>query len=181
MGIIFRKCVEAGYSEPWQIRCRKLATNTGSPRNQGKVNGARQYLKQMNIDIDLVDLAALVSSTQSGSDINGTGGGNQFCKDPTTPFPFRDLLPDDFQLQQTPEGIADAYLTIQRNFGTLDEHYPGKEDIESALRQLGSNGEDIAIEAVLDHIEDRFCAENKQLPEDWRQQTQLNIEKWYKS
>ena len=94
---------------------RILGFKTGSkrPRNQQKFNITKQALENSGVMIDLLDLAALVSSTQADSDITGKGTGNQFCENKSTPFPFSSCLGKSFSKDQTASKIAKAYSNIQ--------------------------------------------------------------------
>ncbi len=191
MGVIFDTCILLGYNKNWQKQCDALAKNKSKRlRNQEKVNSANSYLEGQKYSVDRLDLAALVSSTQSGGDIDGTNFGNQFCEDKSIQFPFISLLPNDFHKGQLPEIIGNAYKDIQANANAVtialpkgaspeSTHlYPSGKDVECAIGLLGQ-GESSIIE-VLDQIE-KTCQQNGRiLPNDWREKTMENIEKWQK-
>ena len=198
MGMIFNACVEDGYNENWQKRCQELAQGTcKSLRNQKKFNDAKQFLERQGSTVDLLDIAALVSSTQSGSDINGTGGGNQFCAILTTPFPFSPLLGKNFENGQTASAFANAYNRIQslnhsgstpakqerpdtKPTDSTKPYLPCKEDFETAYRKLSKLGDSISIDSVLDQIEVKANNERHLLKSNWRIITEKNIEVWSK-
>lgn len=198
MGAIYNSCVAVGYNNNWQRRCQELAQgNCNSLRNQKKFNDAKLLMETQRKVIDLLDLAALVSSTQSGSDINGTGGGNQFCDVLTTPFPFSSMLVENFESGQTAQAFADAYENIQLHHkpgNTIERqeitgtqptassgfYLPCKEDFETAYRKLSRLGESVSIDAVLDQIEINVKNEKYSLNNNWRMITEKNIEIWSK-
>jgi hypothetical protein len=196
MGIIYSTCVTVGYNKNWQRRCQELAQgNCKSLRNQKKFNDAKLLMETQRKVIDLLDLAALVSSTQSGSDINGTGGGNQFCDVLTTPFPFSLMLGKNFENGQTAKAFANAYENIQSHHhsgNSAESHevtgvnqtdfsasyQPCKEDFETAYRKLSRLGESVFIDDVLDQIEIIAKEGEYSLNNNWRIITEKNIEIW---
>ena len=198
MGKIYDACVAVGYDAKWQKRSCEIAQGTcKSSRNQQKFNDAKRCLENQGVAIDLLDLAALVSSTQADSDITGTGTGNQFCGKKPIPFPFLTLLGKSFSKGQTAEKLARAYSNIQSNgiAETLPDNsegstsalasssqgsLPGKEDFEVAYRSLTSFGDVCALDAILDLVERNATAAGYFLKNNWRKITERNIEIWSK-
>ena len=198
MGKIYDACVAVGYNTNWQKRCKEIVQGVcKGPRNQQKFNITKQALENNGVIIDLLDLAALVSSTQADSDITGKGTGNQFCENKSTPFPFSSCLGKSLSKDQTASKIAKAYSNIQSNCiaETLPEnsegstsslasssqgYLPGKDDFEVAYRSLTSFGDDCGLDAILDLVERNATAAGYSLKNNWRTITERNIEIWSK-
>ena len=68
-------------------------------------------------------------------------------------------------------------LYVQEN---IKDYVPTKEDVESAYDMLGSRGEEIDIDSVLDQIERNVTNYGHNLKANWRLITERNIEIWFK-
>jgi hypothetical protein len=87
---------------------------------------------------------------------------------------FLDLIASAYN--ENPPSGGDALIS-SRSYG---DYLPTKDDVESAYDMLGSRGEEIDIDSILDQIDKNATNSGRNLKANWRLITEKNIEMWSK-